>query len=551
MKRRIVLLLLLVLSFGSGFFVASKNPFSRKDIGSAQKLIGLQFSKGDVDTMFSYLERNLTGYEAMRNLRLPETVVPPLLFTTNYRVGSKEQHKKIEWSVEANPDAVSEEELAFFSVEQLAALIKAKKVSSVELTQLFLSRIKQYDPSLLAVITVTEELALAQARKMDEELAVGKYRGPLHGIPYGIKDLFAVQGYPTTWGSKPYEHQVLDYNATVVTKLEEAGAVLVAKLTSGALARGDVWFGGQTKNPWDTTQGASGSSAGVGSAVAAGLVPFGIGTETLGSIVSPSSRCGVTGLRPTFGRVSRNGCMSLSWSMDKPGPIAKTAMDCAIVLEAIMGPDNLDLTVDDVQLQHPAVLSVKSLRVGYLKGMMENDSTELGKNAIGLLNRLMEAGYEMQEVELPAEDSIPYSAFDVILRAEAGAFFDELVRSHEVDKMVEQTGGSRANSLRQSRFIPAVEYLQANRHRQVLMDKMDETMAEIDILIAPTFGRQLLITNLTGHPALAFPTGFDDKSRPTSLTLVGHLFEEEELVAFGSEIQALTDFHLQHPPMFK
>ncbi|WP_339815139.1 amidase [uncultured Imperialibacter sp.] len=551
MKRRVVLLLLVVLSFGSGFFVASRHPFSRKDIGSAQKLIGLQFGKGDVDTMFAYLERNLTGYEAMRSLRLPETTVPPLLFTTNYRTGSKEQHKKIDWSVEANPDAVSEEELAFLNVEQLAALIKAKKVSSVELTQLFLSRIKQYDPTLLAVITVTEELALAQARKMDEELAEGKYRGPLHGIPYGIKDLFAVQGYPTTWGSKPYEHQVLDYNATVVTKLEEAGAVLVAKLTSGALARGDVWFGGQTKNPWDTTQGASGSSAGVGSAVAAGLVPFGIGTETLGSIVSPSSRCGVTGLRPTFGRVSRYGCMSLSWSMDKPGPITKTAMDCAIVLEAIMGPDNLDLTVDDVQLQHPAVLSAKSLRVGYLKGMMESDSTELGKNAIALLNGLMEAGYEMQEIELPAEDSIPYSSFDVILRAEAGAFFDELVRSHGVDKMVEQTGGSRANSLRQSRFIPAVEYLQANRHRQVLMDKMDETMAEIDILIAPTFSRQLLITNLTGHPALAFPTGFDDKSRPTSLTLVGHLFEEEELVAFGAQIQALTDFHVQHPPMFK
>ncbi|MEQ8531480.1 MAG: amidase, partial [Imperialibacter sp.] len=354
MNRRVVLLLLGVLSFGSGFFVASKHPFSRKNIDSAQKLIGLQFSKGDVDTMFSYLERNLTGYESMRNLRLPETVVPPLLFTTNYRVGSKEQHKKIDWSVETNPNAVSNEELAFLSVEQLAALVRTKKVSSVELTQLFLSRIKQYDPTLLAVITVTEELALAQARKMDEELAEGKYRGPLHGIPYGIKDLFAVQGYPTTWGSKPYEHQELDYNATVVAKLDEAGAVLVAKLTSGALARGDVWFGGQTKNPWDTTQGASGSSAGVGSAVAAGLVAFGIGTETLGSIVSPSSRCGVTGLRPTFGRVSRFGCMSLSWSMDKPGPIAKTAMDCAIVLEAIMGPDNLDLTVEDVRLQHPA-----------------------------------------------------------------------------------------------------------------------------------------------------------------------------------------------------
>ncbi len=551
MNRKVLLLLIITASFASGFFVASKKPFSKKDIVSAQKLVGLHFEKSEVDTMHNYLIRNLTGYEAMRTHKLPETVVPPLLFKTNYQSGSRKPHQKIDWAVTQGAGLTANEDMAFYSVEQLAGLIKSQKITSLALTQFFLERIKRYDPQLLAVITLTEELALGQARKMDEEIAAGQYRGPLHGIPYGIKDLFAVEGYRTTWGSKPYENQELNYDATVVERLDEAGAVLVAKLTSGALARGDVWFGGQTKNPWDTTQGASGSSAGVGSAVAAGLVPFGIGTETLGSIVSPSSRCGATGLRPTFGRVSRDGCMSLSWSMDKAGPIGKTAMDCAIVLEAIMGPDGQDLTVEDVEMLSPMAIDPMKLRVGYLKGMMENDSTEIGTNGIAVLNQLKENGFELTEIVLPSEDSIPYSSFDIILRAEAGAFFDELVTSREVDRMVEQTAGSRANSLRQSRFIPAVEYLQANRHRQLLMDKMDEVMADYDILIAPTFSRQLLITNLTGHPAIAFPTGFDNKSRPTSLTLVGHLFEEEKIISLANRIQTLTDHHLKHPPLFK
>ena len=551
MKNKLLFALIVTLSFGSGFYFASKHPFSRKDVASAQKLIGLQLSKADIDTVYDYLERNLTGYEEMRRHLLDENVVPPLLFRTNYQPGALPRHEPIGWETRHDVVRGADNEVAFYGIEQLGALIRSGQVTSVELTKLFLERIKKHDPQLLAVITLTEDSALAQAKRADEELAAGIDRGPLHGIPYGIKDLFAVEGYRTTWGSKPYERQVLDYNATVVNRLQSAGAVLVAKLTSGALARGDVWFGGQTKNPWDLTQGASGSSAGAGAAVSAGLVPFAIGTETLGSIVSPASRCGVTGLRPTFGRVSRYGCMSLSWSMDKPGPLTRNATDAAIVLEAIMGPDGKDLTVENVELGNPSEVAVKDLKVAYVKGMLEADTTETGRNAIAVVDLLKEKGYNLTPLELPSEDSIPYKVFDVILRAEAGAFFDELVRSGQVDAMVEQTAGSRANSLRQSRFIPAVEYLQANRHRQVLMDKMDEVLKDVDILIAPTFGRQLLITNLTGHPAMAFPTGFDDKNRPTSLTVVGQLFEEGELVAFAAMVQSMTDHHLQRPPGFE
>lgn len=549
MRRKTIFLSLLFLAFISGFFFASLQPFTKKDIQSAQKLIGIHFSKTEIDTMHSYLKENLEAYEQMRSAPLSADVVPPLLFKTNYINGSLPKHQPIEWIIGESSLPAEMEDLAFYTLEELASLIKSRKASSEQLTHFFLERIRKYDYQLQLAVNVTEELAMAQAKKADEELAAGIYRGPLHGIPYGIKDLFAVDGYPTTWGSMPYKEQVLEYNATVAEKLKEAGAVLVAKLVSGELARGDVWFGGKTKNPWDLTQGASGSSAGSAAAVSAGLVPFAIGTETLGSIVSPSSRCGVTGLRPTFGRVSRFGCMSLSWSMDKAGPITKTARDGAIVLEAMMGKDGRDLTVEDVILSDPATIDPRNLKVSYMEGMLEQDTTDAGRNAIALLTLVTEEGFDLEPVRLPEKD-IPYKVFDVILRAESGAFFDELVRSKSVDQLVEQHAGSRANSLRQSRFIPAVEYLQANRHRQVLMDKMDDVFKATDVLIVRTFGRQLLITNLTGHPALVIPAGFDDKGRPTSITLVGKLFEEDQLLAFAGFIQGLTDHHKQRPPGF-
>ena len=549
MRRKTIFLSLLFLAFISGFFFASVGPFTKKDIQAAQRLIDIHFAKAEIDTMYNYLKENLEAYEQMRNAPLSADVVPPLLFKTNYVNGSLPKHQPIEWVIVESLLPSEMEDLAFYTLEELAWLIKSRQISSEQLTHFFLERIRKYDHQLQLAVTVTEELALAQAKKADEELAAGVYRGPLHGIPYGIKDLFAVNSYPTTWGSMPFKDQVLNYNATVAEKLREAGAVLVAKLVSGELARGDVWFGGKTKNPWDLSQGASGSSAGPAAAVSAGLVPFAIGTETLGSIVSPSSRCGVTGLRPTFGRVSRFGCMSLSWSMDKAGPITRTARDAAIVLEAIMGEDGSDHTVEDIILSDPATIDPRSLSVYYLEGMYEQDTTDAGRNAISLLTLLSEEGFDLKPVRLP-EDDIPFTAFDIILRAESGAFFDELVRGKRVDQLVEQHAGSRANSLRQSRFIPAVEYLQANRHRQVLMDRMDEVLKATDVLIVPTFGRQLLITNLTGHPALVIPAGFDDKGRPTSITLIGKLFKEDQLVAIANYIQSVTDHHAQSPPGF-
>ena len=373
----------------------------------------------------------------------------------------------------------------------------------------------------------------------------------LHGIPYGLKDLFNVKGTKTTWGAAPYKDQTFDNDATVVKRLEEAGAVLVAKLVSGELARGDVWFGGKTKNPWDLKQGASGSSAGPGAAVSAGLVPFAIGTETLGSIIAPSARCGVTGLRPTYGRVSRSGAMTLSWSMDKIGPIGRNATDCAIVFEAIMGSDGKDLTVIDALLNDPRKINPLNLRVSVEKSI-KKDSTFYGKQLKAYLELVKQNGLVFNETELP-QKGIPYKAFDVIIRSEAGAFFDQLVLLGRDNLLAEQNRGSRANSLRQSRFIPAVEYIQANRHRHVLMNKMDSLFKNMDILIVPsdTTTRQSLITNLTGHPAMALPMGLDDKGHPMSIVLIGNLFQEDKLIAFGQWLQTITAYHLRKPKYFK
>ena len=398
-------------------------------------------------------------------------------------------------------------------------------------------------------ISITDSLALAQAKHADDEIQNGHYRGILHGIPYGTKDLMSVPGYTTTWGAGPYKNQVLNETATVVQKLEEAGAVLVAKLVSGALARGDVWFGGKTKNPWDTTQGASGSSAGSGSATSAGLVPFALGTETLGSITSPSTRNGITGLRPTYGRVGRHGVISLSWSMDKVGPMGRNAEDCAIVFSVIQGKDKNDLTTVDLPFGVDWEKDIANLKVAYLKKDIEKDTTESGDNLRAALKTLEEMGVHPTAVEMPEE--IPYRGFDIILRAEAGAFFDELVRSGEVDLMVEQDFSSRANSLRQSRFIPAVEYLQANRQRQVLIQKMQDLMKDYDVLISPTFGNdQLLATNLTGHPVIAIPTGLDKENHPTSMTFVGKLYDEASILLLAKAFQEKTVFDEMHPPGF-
>ena len=398
------------------------------------------------------------------------------------------------------------------------------------------------------MVTLTEELALEQAARADAEIAAGNYRGPLHGIPYGAKDLLAVKSYPTTWGATPYKEQVVDSDATVIRKLEEAGAVLVAKLTLGALARGDVWFGGKTRNPWNTEQGSSGSSAGPGSTVAAGLVPFAIGSETLGSIVSPATRNGVTGLRPTFGRVSRAGAMALSWSMDKLGPMCRSVEDCALVFDAIRGPDGLDQTVVDLPFNYNYDVDLSSLRIGYYQSAFEADYSNHDRDA-AVLDVLRDLGAELIPIELP---DFPVSELIFVLRAESGAAFDELTLSNRDDLLVRQTRNSWPNVFRSARFIPAVEYIQANRARYVLIQKMATVMDQVDVYVSPSFGGDnLRLTNLTGHPCVVLPNGFNDRGSPTSITFMGGLYDEATLLAVARAYQEATDWHRQHPPDFK
>ncbi len=440
------------------------------------------------------------------------------------------------------------QELAYYSVGDLAELIRTKKITSTKLTKLFLDRLKKYDPKLHCVVTLTEDLALRQAVKADSEIASGRYRGPLHGIPYGVKDLLAVKGYKTTWGSPPYKDQIIDQDATVFKKLNEAGAVLVAKLSLGELAWGDVWTMDTTRNPWNPKEGSSGSSAGPAAAVSAGLVAFAIGTETWGSIVSPSTRCGDTGLRPTYGRVSRTGAMALSWSMDKIGPICRTVEDCAIVFDAIRGIDGLDKTLVNASFNYKPDIDLSTIRIGYLKKDFESDTSFKEQNNAALA-KMRELGANLIEIELP---KLPINPMQIILSAEAGAAFDELTRSGRDDLMVRQVKDAWPNVFRASRFIPAVEYIQANRLRTILIDKMDSLMNTVDVYISPSFeGDNLLLTNLSGHPCVVLPTGFDKTGDPTSITFIGRLYQEAMVLAVAKKYQDATDFHKEHPPLFK
>lgn len=533
---------------------ASPTKINRGDVQSAEKLLGIEFSKGEIDTMLTYLSGNRKGYDSMRKVKLKITTKPAIYFDPrpDYFV-PKARAGQSDWKLVKEVSLPeTDTKIAFLSVTELSALIRSGKITSTRLTQIYLDRLKKYKDTLLAVVTITEELALKQAAKADLEIKQGIDRGVLHGIPYGIKDLFSIPGYKTTWGAEPYQNQVIDETAAVIKRLEEAGAILVAKLTSGALARGDVWFGGKTKNPWDFKQGASGSSAGSASATSAGLVAFAIGTETLGSIIAPSARCGVTGLRPTFGAVSRAGCMTLSWSMDKAGPIGRSAQDCAIIFNAIKGKNNSeqDRSVVDYPFSFNPPLTLKGYKIGYFKKLFDKkDTSKVKVNDSISLEKFSELGAVLEEVKMP--DSIPFDAFDIILRAEAGASFDDLVREHRDRLLSEQTKESRANSLRQSRFISAVEYLQANRHRTVLIEKFNAMIKGFDFILSPTNGKDVsLATNLTGHPAITIPNGFDKKGRPTSITLIGNLYDEGPLLEAAYLFQQATDFEEKHPARF-
>ena len=521
---------------------------SKRDVASAEKLAGLTLSVSERDSLLSTVNQRVEQYRSLREVALPNHTPFPLLYDPlpagmNPPRG-RDQFKFNDVKVFL-PDNL--EACAFMTVPELAHLIRTRQVTSEALTRMYIDRLKRYQDQLQCVVTITEELAIQQAKKADMEIARGQYKGLLHGIPWGAKDLLSVPGYKTTWGATPYKDQMIQKKGTVVRKLEEAGAVLVAKLTLGALAWGDVWFGGKTRNPWDIEQGSSGSSAGPGSATAAGLVGFSIGSETWGSIVSPATRNGVTGLRPSFGTVSRAGAMALSWSMDKLGPMTRSVEGAAIVFEIIRGSDNLDRTVRDIPFIYPSKRGVRNLRIGYVASAFADSL--VSKNDKASLEALKDIGLNLIPIELP---EFPTGALSFVLQAEAAAAFDELTRSNNDDEMVRQVQNAWPNVFREARFIPAVEYINANRARTLLNQKMSELMNSIDVYIIPSFFKDnLLRTNLTGQPCVVLPNGFNEKGRPTSISFIGGLYGDGKVLAVAKAYQEATSWHKNYPPNFK
>lgn len=534
---------------------AKKASITSGQLAAAEKVTGLEFTDTERDLMVKGLEEQLEAYRKLRAVTIDNGVPPalefdPLLPGTRIEI-ERRPFRLSEQKAPAVPANL--EDLAYLPLTQLARLLRERKVTSTALTKMYLARLKRLDPVLHAVITFTEEKALEQAERADREIAAGRYRGPLHGVPWGAKDLLAAKGYRTTWGSVPFKEQVIDMDATVVERLDKAGAVLIAKLALGELAWGDVWFGGMTRNPWNPEQGSSGSSAGSASATSAGAVGFAIGSETLGSIVSPSTRTGATGLRPTFGRVSRHGAMALCWSMDKLGPICRSVEDCAAVFDAIYGPDGKDDTVIDVPFAWDAGLDVRRLKVGYTKGLFEEKPAE-GQEEwhdfnLATLDALRQLGLDLQPIELPTKD-LPVDALAVILGAEASAAFDELTRSGKDDLLVRQVEQAWPNTFRQGQTIPAVAYIQANRVRTLVMREMAKLFSGFDAYVSPPYaGDNLLLTNLTGHPQVVLPNGFRKDGTPTSITFTGRLFDEGRLLALARAYQDATGFHLRHPKL--
>lgn len=511
----------------------------------------LNFTTTERDSLLQGLRDYQRSIEAIHRYQL-ENSVPMSLWFDPVPTGFKKEtvQKPIDWGLPKDvkvPDNL--EELAFYPVHKLAVLLKSKKITSTQLTKIYLDRLRKYSDTLQCTVLLLEERALAQARKADEEIAKGKYRGPLHGIPYGVKDLLAVAGTKTTWGAEPYVDQEIKTTATIVKKLDEAGAVLVAKFTLGALAMGDIWFGGVTKNPWNLKQGSSGSSAGSASATVAGLVAFSIGTETLGSIVSPSTRCGASGLRPTFGTVSRHGAMALSWSMDKIGPICRSAFDAALVYDVIRGEDELDKSTRAAVFNYTAKTDLKKLKVGYIKSLF--DATYANKeNDQKVLAAIKSLGVELVEVELPS--SIPVGAVRLMLTAEAAAAFDELTRSNKDSLLSNQLRWAWPNTFRTARFIPAVEYINASRMRQQLIEDYHQATKDFDVIISPSFGgSQLLTTNLTGHPCVVVPNGFNNSGSPTSISFLGKLYGEAAPLLLARAYQEATEWEDKQPPLFE
>jgi Asp-tRNA(Asn)/Glu-tRNA(Gln) amidotransferase A subunit family amidase len=528
----------------------AQDSVSIQQIAGAEKMFDLHFTSTKRDSLQSGLLDKLHTYQWMHLSELPNDLPSPLGFDPvlpGTRVPSKQV--PIQWAIPA--DVVlptNKNSLAFYSLMQLASLIHYKKISSVDLTRFFLDRLKKYGSTLHCVIELTENLAMKQAAEADSDLARGIYRSPLQGIPYGIKDLFAVKGTHTTWGTPPYKDQIIDRTAFVADQLRRAGAVLVAKLSLGELAMDDVWFGGLTRNPWNLSKGSGGSSAGSASATAAGLVPFAIGTETYGSIVDPSARCGATGLRPTFGSVARTGAMALAWSSDKIGPICRSAEDAALVFAYIHGTDGVDASARNVAFNYTGKLDIRKLRIAYARNYI--DSLPAGSPEKNTLAALRKMGAKVTPVDFP--DSLHGDALlSLIIFAESAAAFDPLTRSNRDDQMVQQNNDRWPNTFRIGQMIPAVAYINACRMRYAIMEHMQHFFGAFDIVIAPPeTGDQLAITNLSGNPSVTLPNGFMADGMPSSISFIANLFDEARLLAFAKAYQEATGFNTLHPPGF-
>lgn len=565
-------------------------PITKEDVAAAEEIAGVSFTDEQREEIARSLRQTRGAIEQLQKVSLDMSVPPAIIFDPlppGESLPPKHEAPTVRSRVAVMARPGSLDELAYAPVTQLSEMVRTRKVKPSELTAMYLSRLQRYDSQLHFVVNLTEERARTQAKQLDAEVAHGHYRGPLHGIPWGAKDLLAVKGYPTTWGAAPYRNQMLDYDATVVKRLDDAGAVLVAKLTLGALAQGDIWFGERTRNPWNPETGSSGSSAGPASATAAGCVGFSIGSETNGSITSPSRTCGVSGFRPTFGRVPRTGAMALAWTMDKLGPICRSAEDCALVFDAIQGPDNLDLSVRKYPFNWNANAKLSSLRIAYVASAFEGkrqDGTPFrNEQALDVLKVLEGLGAKLTPIEQPT----PSYAFlaSLILAAEAGAAFQEPALAGKLDEM--ERGRARFYStwpgyFRTAQFEPAVDYVNANRARTLQAQQWWKLFQEHDVILTPQ--ENTSITNVTGTPSIVVPTGFavprpfdrgrrgpsspaEDTARagyvppvptpprsttplPTWIYIMGPLYQDEKILTVAHAFQRATDFHSKHPPLF-
>lgn len=544
------LVILLIFAFASSNQLYAQRVITKDDISASENMNGLHYNDAKRDSMLDGLSKNLKTYTYYHSLNLKNDAPLPLSFNVTLEdmtipVKQLPVHFTIPAAVKL-PENL--DQLAFYSIPQLASLIKTKKITSERLTRFFLDRLRKYGPVLHCVIELTDSIAISQAKQADAELARGLYRGPLHGIPYGIKDLFAVKGTHTTWGTPPYKDQVIDETAFVAQKLEKAGAVLVAKLSLGELAEDDVWFGGLTRNPWDIRKGSGGSSAGSSSATAAGLVSFAIGTETYGSIVDPAMRCGVTGLRPTYGSIARTGAMVLAWTSDKIGPICRSAEDAAIVFYYVHGADNKDASSVNFAFNYTDHVDLKTLKIAYIKNYIDTlpeNSTEKET-----LKKLRKMGATVTGINFP-DNLHGDETLNLIVGVESATAFDPLTRSNKDEEMVQQNKDRWPNIFRTSRLVPAVEYLTACRVRYQIMKQMDKFIDQYDVIIAPPeTGDQLAITNLTGNPSITLPNGKLLNNMPASITFIGKHFGEAKLLAFTKAYQEYTGYNLKHPPDF-